>query len=348
MTLASAATPGSEFTFPAAYHWLAACGAQPGSAGQFHFGNPESEAAAALTGDVLAALTDTGHLLAQGADTDAFLQGQLSNDIRELTHSHALFASYNSAKGRALALPVLIRHDDGIWIELPNDLLDSTLKRLKMFVLRSKVTLARADVAALGVAGPNAAARLAAAGLPAPEQPWSCLDAEGLTVLRRPGDGARYVVYGSAEAISARWPALARDATPAGSHAWRLLELLAGIPIVHEASREQHVPQMLNLDQLGAISFTKGCYPGQEIVARLHYLGNLKRRLFVYSGAVSPPTAGTPVYAADGGEQAVGEVLDAQPHPELGCALQIVLQLSHQGAALQLGAPDGPTLKPQR
>jgi tRNA-modifying protein YgfZ len=331
---------------PSRYMWLADTTLIRHADGSADFGDRLSEAAAALTEDVLAPLTDLGIIVAQGADTDTFLQGQLSNDVRELTASHAQFSSYNSAKGRVLALPVLIRRAEQIWLALPRDIVAPTLKRLKMFVLRSKVNLTDGGdaVLALGLAGPNAAAILADAGLPAPEQPWACLEAADVVVVRQPGSIPRFALYGSELILQALWPQLAARARCVGTQAWRLLELQSGHPVVHPETQEQHVAQMLNLDQLDGISFTKGCYPGQEIVARLHYLGNLKRRMFVGYADVAATPRGTAVYLADGSDQPVGEVLDTALHPQHGLALQVVLQLSANEAPLRLGATNGPSI----
>ena len=313
------------------------------------FGDAAAEARAALGGDVIAALADRRVIRARGADVDAFLQGQLSNDLRELSLSRAQLSSYNTPKGRVLAVFTMLRRADAVWLETQADIATSTLKRLRMFVLRSKLTLdtTNGEVAALGLSGPQAAAILREAGLPVPEILWGCADAGDLVVLKRPGaEFPRYTIHGTAESLVAIWPRLSSRATPVGTLAWRALDILAGLPAIHADTREQHVAQMLNLDKLEGISFAKGCYPGQEIVARLHYLGSLKRRLFAGYSEGPVVARGAPVHAADGTSlQPVGEVLDAVPHPVHGQLVQVVLQLSHRDAPLRLGAIEGPVLQ---
>lgn len=328
------------------FDWLADAGARFGDDGLPDFGDRRAEAAAALAGDVIAPLADRGTIRVRGADADAFLQGQLSNDLRELTPTRGQLSSYSNPKGRVLALFTGIRSSDGIWLETSRSLLAPTLKRLKMFVLRSKVTLddAGAEVISIGIAGPNVDALLERAGLALPSVLCLCAEVDGLVVMRRRGPQNRYSLHGPAARIAALWPLLAAQARPVGTEAWRLTDILAGFPALHPETAEQHVAQMLNLDKLDGVSFSKGCYPGQEIVARLHYLGNLKRRLFVARTPAEDVARGAPVFAAGGAEAApVGEVLDHALHPEGGRALLVVLQTSaaDSGHALCLGAAGG-------
>lgn len=309
------------------------------------FGDRRGEAAAALAGTVLAPLPALSVLRVRGTDALAFLQGQFGNDVREATPARAQLSSYSTPKGRALAVFSLLGRPDGYWLLLPRALAGPVLKRLKMFVMRSKVVIddASGEIVALGLAGEGAEAALAAVGLPCPTTAWDCTEAGDLVLLRRPGARPRFILLGAPDALQALWPRLAGAARPVGPQAFRLLELLDGLPELQADTAEQHVPQMLNLDQLGGISFTKGCYPGQEIVARLHYLGNLKRRLYVGSSPNLPACA-TPIYTAGDAAQPVGEVLDACLAAE-GAAVQAVLGIAAaEAGALHLGSADGPQL----
>lgn len=345
----------SQPDLPPGFDWLVALGARIGSDGLPDFGDRRAEAAAALSADVIAPLADRGTIRVRGADRDAFLQGQLSSDLRELTPSRGQLASYSTPKGRVLAIFTAIRAGDDIWLETSRSLLAPTLKRLRMFVMRSKVTLddAGADVISIGVAGPNADRVLDAAGLPVPSVLCLCAEVDGIVVMRRRGPQNRYSLHGSAERLAVLWPKLAANARPVGTQAWQLTDILAGFPALHPETAEQHVAQMMNLDQLDGISFTKGCYPGQEIVARLHYLGNLKRRMYIARSPAEGIARGAAVVLA-GGEgqseaQSVGDVLDVAPHPDGGSALLVVLQTSQQEATkLRIGAVDGPELSLMR
>ena len=315
--------------------------------GDLAFGPVHEEAAAALSGTVISPLAHLGAIRASGAEAEIFLQNQLSNDVRELGTSRAQLSSYNSAKGRVLDLFLLRRDGDAILLETRRDTLPATLKRLRKFVLRSKEVLE--DLAegygAFGVAGPQAAEFLAGIGLPVPAQDWEWLTADGVTVLRRPGATTRYSVHAAADSLGGLWTRLATQARPVGSAAWRLLDILAGLPAIEPQTADHFVAQMLNLDRLGAISFTKGCYPGQEIVARMHYLGNLKRRMFLCRVGAAEVAAATPIHAADGDAQAIGEVVQSAPLPEGGTALLAVLQLSHgTDTQIRLGTADAAVL----
>jgi folate-binding protein YgfZ len=320
--------PQNIFTGSAA--WLDLPGQPAADDGDFAFAPPLEEAAAALSGSVISPLPQLSAIRASGAEADSFLQNQLSNDLRQLGTAQAQLASYNSPKGRVLDLLLLRRAGANIVLETRRDTLAATLRRLRMFVLRTKVQLEDCGehYGAFGLAGPEAAASLAQAGLPLPAQDWDWLEADGVTVLRRPG-GRRYSVYADAPRLAALWEELATQLRPVGSAAWRLLEIRAGLPAIRPETTDHFVAQMLNLDRLGAISFSKGCYPGQEIVARMHYLGNLKRRMFLCETAAAEAAPGAAIHAAEGEAQLIGEVVQAAPLPQGGLALLAVLQLGH-------------------
>jgi folate-binding protein YgfZ len=274
---------------------------------------------------------DTALLQARGTDVDTFLQGQLSNDVTRLSAGKAQLSSYNSPKGRMLAVLTLMRRDGGIDLELPRSIVEPVAKRLRMFVLRSKLTLAIAtDEASLGLVGADVPAALAAAGLPSPAEALGYADAGELRVLRRFGETPRYSIHGPAAAIESLASRLG-EAQPAGFEAWTRAQILAGEPVVGAQTQDRFVAQMANLDRLGGISFDKGCYTGQEIVARLHYLGQLKRRMFLCSGTGAAPEAGASIHQG-AQEQSVGEVVQAAPGADGGFVASVVLQLSQAEA----------------
>jgi tRNA-modifying protein YgfZ len=229
-----------------------------------------------------------------GADAHAFLQGQLSGDLRQLRSERAQISSYNSPKGRMLAVLHLIADGDAVLLELHRSIADAVLKRLRMFVLRAKVTIEPADLRALGFIGAGGAAALNRLGLPEPPEPLDCAEDPGrsLRVLRRLGETPRYSVLGAATQINAL---AARLPPPLTYDAWRRADIESGVPVVYSGTSDHFVPQMANLDLFGGISFDKGCYTGQEIVARLHYLGQLKRRLFVCRVEGAAPAPGSAV-----------------------------------------------------
>lgn len=293
-------------------------------------------------------LSHLGNVRITGADAETFLQGQLSNDVRLLTPERAQITSYNSPKGRMLAVLHLLRDaQNQIVAEVDRSVLEATVKRLRMFVLRSKVTLEILNEPALGLAGLRAVESLQSVALPAPNLAMDSAQHGELTVVRRMGESPRFSVHGPADALADLRKRLALDIEMGDERDWRHLDVLAGVPTVFAETSDHFVAQMANLDLLGGISFSKGCYTGQEIVARLHYLGQLKRRMFRSHGAVRDVAPGTPVYV-DGEAQAVGEVAQAVNLND-GSLLNLVLQLSQaESTQLRLGSNTGPILgKPE-
>lgn len=274
-------------------------------------------------------------LQAAGADATAFLHGQLSNDVLGLAPDESLLAGYCNAKGRLFALPRLWRVGDEWQLCLPADTAEAVLKRLRMFVMRSKVMLTRReDVTSLAVAGDGAADCLQAAGLPVPAAVNGVISSDDVTVLRLPGPSVRFQVCVPDTAAPALWAMLTECARPVPGAVFRLLEIDAGLPTIYAPTLEAFVPQMVNLDRVGGVSFRKGCYPGQEIVARMHYLGKPSRRMYRLHAAGAAPQPGTPLRDAAGRE--VGTVVDAQAADAHGCRLLAVLQVGACDNALCL------------
>ncbi|MDZ7663143.1 folate-binding protein YgfZ [Thiohalophilus sp.] len=313
------------------------------------FGAPQDELSAADSATVIADLSHQGIISATGSDTESFLQGQFTNDVQQVTPEQSQLTAYCSPKGRMLASMRLFRRGDHYCLTLPRPLLEPTLKRLRMFVLRSNVTLEDASdaLARFGIAGPDAETLLGAhlPGLPAAVD--EVVQHQALTVIRIPGTQARFEIHGPAEQLIELWQALHNGgAIPVGYPAWSWLDIIAGVPSLDTDTTDAFVPQMANLHSLGGISFKKGCYTGQEVVARMHYLGTLKRRMYrAHVNLDTPPAPGEPLYSADS-ESSAGKVVLAQPAPNGGVDLLAVLQISSAEAGpIHLGQPNGPQLE---
>ncbi|MGB5306502.1 MAG: folate-binding protein [Gammaproteobacteria bacterium] len=311
-----------------------------------HYGNPAREREVALSGTVFSDLSHLGVIAAHGADSASFLQAQLSNDLSAVDDSSHQLSAYCNPKGRIIGLSRIFRTGGNYYLRLPSDTLDSVLQRLRMYVLRAAVTLEDAsnNFIAIGVSGETAAAELAAVAGRVPEQENQTLHAGDLTVLRVPGIKPRFEVYASSLAAARNlWEALNVRAAPAGTEAWRLLEILAGMPTIYAGTADLFVPQMANLQLVDGVSFKKGCYPGQEIVARMQYLGTLKRRMYLGRIATDTvPLPGAALFSSTDNEQPIGRVIDAQPHPDGGMAALAVLQISAADAGdVHLAAADG-------
>jgi folate-binding protein YgfZ len=316
-----------------------------------HFGDPARERRAAAAGEVLVALCGIALIRAHGAEAQNFLNGQLSNDVRRLDATHSQLAAWCSPQGRILAVLRLFRRGEEYLLQLPAALRESLLQRLRRFVLRAKVTLDNADdLVSVGLCGPQAQTLLHEAAGFTPEEGADACETRGeVSLLRLPGPHPRFEIIAPAAAAMNLWDRLKRRATPAAFPVWAWLDIMAGIPNIYPETQEAFVPQMANLELLGGINFKKGCYPGQEIVARMQYLGRLKQRMYrVHVETPQPPRPGTPIYAPDLPGQAAGTVVDAQPAPEGGCDLLAVIHLSSvtQGT-LWLGSESGPRLSLQ-
>ena len=212
-----------------------------------------------------------------GADAAALLQGQFSNDIAALDTDPAQFSSYNSPKGRVLAFLRILKRGDEFWLVVDADIVDVFVQRLKMFVLRSKVWIEVAeDLGGIAVVGPAAAEQLASAELPSPAASES-VEHGGCVFFGVPGPVPRIEIYGPS------LPQLETDSASAEDLArW---DVLYQLPRIMEGNRDAHIAQHLGLDELGAISFKKGCYTGQEIIARMKYLGKVKKRPAIFVGS---------------------------------------------------------------
>ena len=303
--------------------FLATQGARFDGATVRDFGDARKERAALAHETVLADLSTLAYIRVDGADATTFLQAPLTRDVRDLGGRHAL-AGWCNAQGRLMALFRVFPRQGGLTLALPADLAAPVLARLRMFVLRSKVTLTLADdLGGLGLAGPGIEPLLARAALGLPAG-GGALDEDGLTVLRLPTSLPRVQLIGAHAALKTLWPRLAVAALPVGTCGFTWLDVRDGLPQVYRQTQGAFIPQMLNLERLDAISFDKGCYPGQEIVARTHYLGRLKQRMHRLAGTL-PCAPGDGLVAASLGDAGRGTVVDAAPSPDGGFELLAVV-----------------------
>lgn len=264
---------------------------------------------------ILVDLTHVGLIRVSGPDARAFLQGQLSTDLEKLTPTQGQFSSWNNAKGRVITLLHVFLRDGDIYLALLRPLLPAVLKRLSMYVLRSKLTLTDASdsLAFLGLAGRQSAALLAQAGLPAPAGVRDMATLGAVQLMRLYGETPRYALMGPpGEMKHLRQRLESAGVVAAGAETWALRRILAGEPAVFPETSEYFVAQMLDLDKLGGIDFKKGCYTGQEVIARAHYRGGVKRHLArAESRSTAPLTPGSDIHTP-GHDSPVAEVVDAR------------------------------------
>jgi folate-binding protein YgfZ len=301
---------------------------------------------AASVAPVFSELEQLGVIAAHGPDAVPFLQTQLTNDLEHLVVGHLQLNGYCTPKGRLIAVFDCWRNTDTVFLQLPREILLPVLKRLSMYVLRSKVKLAdiSVDWACHAILGPGAAIALGRAGISAPEVGQTHLT--GTTLVARLRDSPRiperFLAIGpraDAQALRDRLRAL----RSADSAAWWWSQIDAGIANVFAATQEKFVPQMINFEVLGGVSFKKGCYPGQEIVARSQYLGKLRRRMAI-AHVQGETRAGADVFA-HGDAQPVGTVAMAATAPDGGMDLLFEAPVDRtSGATLLANTADGPKL----
>jgi folate-binding protein YgfZ len=311
---------------------------------------------AARDGVFLCDLSGFGLASVVGPDAETFLQGQLSNDVKALSQEQAQLAAYNTPKGRMLASLLLWRCEGGYLLQCPASIAEAFVKRLSMFVLRSKVRIENASTryVRFGIGGPKAPECLSACAMPRPEGPFAVVSdgtkgaPDERHVIGLPGPRYEFV-YADVAAAIRDWQTLAAISTVAAAGPWRWLGVRNGIAEIESSTQDKYVPQMLNLELVGGISFTKGCYPGQEIVARTQYRGEIKRRMFLaHAPTQAPPSLGQDVVVAKDGAHTVGSVVDFAPAPEGGYDILVCLHLDlAHNAVLRLEAPDGPELEIQ-
>ncbi len=328
-----------EWTAFLATQGLAADGAE-------HFGRPAAELQAACAGAVSVPLVDLGLIRVSGEDAAGFLHNLMTNDIQGIDAGSARVAGFCTAKGRLLAIFLIWREGSDYLLMLPQEILPPLLRKLSMFVLRTKVKLsdATAERALIGISVPGAALSGKPAFIDAALPRLGLGATDGGQLIRL--DDTRWLFALDPAAAVRRWPQITATAKAAGLAVWHWLEIAAGQPRVTAATQEAFVPQMLNMElpAVAGVSFTKGCYPGQEIVARTHYLGKVKRRTY-RARLTSRAIPGTHVYAPETGDQQCGALVSIAPAPEGGFECLVSVQSSAVAAGeVHLGAPDGERL----
>lgn len=314
------------------------------------FGNPEQEQRVAHTGLVMCDLSHHGLISAYGDDASTFLQGQLTNDIRNVSTQHSQLSAYCTPKGRMLSNFRIFKRDNTFYLQLPRTQLEATLKRIRMFILMAKVTMEDSSNAFvhIGVSGPTAEQHLLEIFSALPQANDDIVQEKGYTIIRIAGPHPRFEIYGELEAMKTLWSKLDVNAAPMGNGPWEWLDIQAGIPTIYPENAEAFVPQMTNMQLINGVNFQKGCYTGQEVVARMQYLGKLKRRMFhVHVDTSEPVRPGDKLYSpASTSGQGTGNIVSAQPDPNGGYAALAVIDLSDvEHGALQLHDDQGPKVQ---
>lgn len=274
-------------------------------------------------------VTQLGVLTVAGKDAVSFLQGQITCNMHDITDNKSSLGAICNPKGRVITTFLLVKRDDVYLLLLPMELLAPIKKRLQMYVLRSAVTLTDSsdELCLIGCCQLDAQTS-------ANDQLGNTTRQQGRLTIDLSRQVNRQLLITDAEDAQQFWQEQIGKYgyQPASSEDWRSLDIIDGIPWLTTETSEEYIPQMLNLDTLGGISFTKGCYTGQEIVARTHYLGKAKRQMFVAEcDLTEPPAANAAIIDDSTGESVpAGHVLQAQVS-QSGCKMLVVLSVSETG-----------------
>jgi folate-binding protein YgfZ len=284
--------------------------------------------------DTQTIMTDLSHyglIRYSGDDAQTFLQSQLSCDIREINHQQAQYGSYCTPQGRVLATFLLWQQGNDYLMQLPIGLAASIQKRLALYVLRTKVqfTTVNDTLIRIGIAGQNAAALIEEI-TESPRNSDESLQVahhEKISILYF--SRQRMELITTAENAPPLWERLAQYAKLVDTNYWDWLNIQCAIPVILPETQEAFLPQMINLDAIGGVSFKKGCYPGQEIVARTQYLGKLKRRMFLaHIDTTVAIKTGDALYSIDMNNQSSGNIVNVAPSPHGGFDVLAVIQQS--------------------
>ena len=267
-----------------------------------------------------------GCIRISGVDAAEFLQSQFTNDVEVLQSNPQQLNAYCNPKGRTISVFRLLRSDDSWYLILPVDLVSTVLKRLQLYKMRAKVELSHEESTSI-IGGVN----LSPQDIVGQGRRWSLDDTRVLLLAQR-------------NQISQI--AQINEANVADSNLWRVTEIVSGIPQIYESTREEFIPQHINLDVISAVSFSKGCYPGQEIVARLRYLGKMKQRMIAGTVRKSKDlTPGEPVFTVDRGDQKAGMIVETVGYEEINYVLTTVPSSHIESGEVRIGTAGGPVLE---
>lgn len=229
---------------------------------------------------MLSTLPYMGFISIMGKDADKFLQGQLTCDINSLTETNSLLGAYCSQQGRVQATFRIFKINGHFCLYLPAEIIPAVITLLQRYAVFSKVTVidSSSEIIAIGLAGEAITSILPSHHFLLPNAANEVIQTKDLWLAKLPGPGPRYLLIGNKQAIDRIQPSLAVQ-TSSNDQAWELYDIAQGVPIIFQSTMDQYTPHVLNYDQLGGISFSKGCYIGQEIIARTHYRGQVKQHL---------------------------------------------------------------------
>jgi folate-binding protein YgfZ len=301
------------------------------------YGNLPQELSHALTTDIIVDLSHRGLIKISGPDAAAFLQGQLTCDVREVNNLHSSLAAHCNHKGRILALFYLLQRHDNYFMLMPKSIIPPTIAQLQKYAIFSRVKIEdyAENLLRIGLSGPSAETLLQQQFTTIPQHPLDTCQQHEVTIIRLAGKFPRFFLLAPPTHMPTLWQSLSTHAQACGADAWQLLNIQANIPTIYPVTLGKFTPHQINLPQLGAVSFNKGCYTGQEVIARMQHLGKLKSHLYQawVSGDQLPKPGNKIITHIDDKEIEVGDLIVAKPMPPQGYQLLAVLKDDYAHAA---------------
>lgn len=294
----------------------------------------------------LCELSSLGVIQVCGEDALPFLHGQFTNDLNNVSTEHCQLSSYCNHKGRMLSIFNIHKKEEDYFIILPRDVLDQTISKLNLYKLRAKVELLdRSDELVLfGIVGPGSRSILKELNLIAPSYIHQSIHINDTTLLRLQSESYRVLCISTPSSAINLLENIINKVTFSTIDFWNLHDIYSGIPQVTANNIEAFIPQMTNLDLIDGVSFNKGCYPGQEIVARTHYLGKPNRRMYrVIITDENKVEPGMKIFSPEDEKQPVGRIVLAQKITACSSSALVVMRTDKvDNMNLALNSVDGP------
>jgi len=321
-------------------------GAKQNASGLITFDTDADSNKATEGNTVIYDLSQYSTIVIAGDDAAAFMQGQFTNDVELVDENRSQLNAICNNKGRMIANFRLFKYQNNYFINLKSDLAEICIDHLQNYILRSQVAIqdVSEQLIHMGISG-NDCSTLLAPYISDLTDETDCISFnDDYFAIRAAGELPRYEIFCDIEHAKKLWQELCQKTRPVNSSSWDYLNIQAGIPFIDKHTSESFVPQMANMELINGVSFTKGCFTGQEIVARMHYLGKLKKRCFrVHIATEGQPAAGDKLFAENArAGQNTGEIILAEKNPESGYDALAVIQIADAGSNLFLNDAEGP------
>ena len=318
------------------------------SSGLFRFNDEGEDNSKAMSTDVLCDLSHFSVIVIAGNDARTLMQGQFTNDVAKVSESNSQLSAFCNNKGRMIANFRLFENQQNYFLSMKNDLVERSIKHLQNYILRSHVAIQdiSEQLIHIGLSGDNTTDLLSSFIDNINTEIDSISHNENYIAIRVAGLKPRYEIFCTLEHAKTLWDKVSQQAEVVNSSSWEYLNIQAGIPFIDANSSEEFVPQMANMELINGISFEKGCYTGQEIVARMHYLGKLKKRCYkVHIATENKPKAGDKLFAENArAGQNTGAIIEAGKNPESGYDALAVIQIADTESNLFLNDAVGPVV----